>query len=193
MSKKFETQKRIALKRLEDAREEGKADEDIAKLLDLINALPDFYTTSSCAGRICLLETPKKHDKLQSNWLGKWHTHVSLNDITSALKNHKRHVVYLQAECPILHVMARDLESAQRILFAAQESGFKRSGIQAINPERVAVEICSTEVLEVPVAEEGRRLVNDIYLAYLVNIANIKFDSGREKLTRLQNRLENGI
>jgi len=186
-------QRAKAMKQLADARKEGKADDDIAELVDLINADKDFYTTSSCAGRICILQTPKEHDKLESDWLGKWHRRVTLKDLQGALKKHDKYVAYLQSECPILHVVARDLESAKKILFAAQQSGFKRSGIQAVNPERVLVEICSTESLEVPLAEGGKRLIDDVYLSYLVSIANTKFDSGRKKLARLQTKLKHGI
>jgi len=187
---KFDMQREKAMKQLAEARKEGKADEDIAELVDIINSDKDLYTTSSCAGRIAVLETPQEHNKLESEWLGKWHRKIVLNDLEEALKKHTKYVAYLQSECPILHVVARGLPAAEKILFAAQMSGFKRSGIQAVNPERVLVEICSTESLEVPLAENGEKLVNLVYLSYLVNIANIKFSSGRDKLARLQARLK---
>ncbi len=190
---RFTVQKGNAMKQLAEAREEGKADEDIAGLVDAINSYDGLYTTSSCAGRVCILQTPKKHDKLRSEWLGKWHRKVTFKDLKDALGKHKKYVAYLQSECPILHVAAKDLDGAQKILFAAQQSGFKRSGIQAINPERVMVEICSTESLEVPLAEAGKRLVDDIYLKYLVTIANYKFASGREKLARLEGKVKAGL
>ncbi len=190
---KFDMQRDKAMEQLAEARAEGKADEDIAELVDLINSDKNLYTTSSCAGRICVLETPREHVKLDSEWLGKWHRKVTLQDLEGALKKHTKNVAFLQSECPILHVVARDLKSAERILFAAQNCGFKRSGIQAINPERVLVEICSTESLEVPLADEGKRLVDDEYLEYLVDIANTKFSSGRKKLERLQKRMKTGI
>lgn len=189
---RFDMQRGKAMKQLAEARKEGKADTDIAELIDLINSDKDLYTTSSCAGRVCILETPREHVKLDSEWLGKWHRNVTLQDLQEALKKHTKNVAFLQSECPILHVVARDLASAEKILFAAQQSGFKRSGIQAVNPERVLVEICSTESLEVPLAEGGKRLVDDDYLVYLVDIANTKFLSGRKKLERLQESMENG-
>lgn len=187
---KFDMQRDKAMKQLSEARKDGKADEDIAELVDIINSNKDLYTTSSCAGRVAVLQTPQEHNKLESEWLGKWHRKVTLQDLEGALKKHTKYVAYLQSECPILHVVARDLKAAEEILFAAQNCGFKRSGIQAINPERVLVEICSTESLEVPLAENGKMLVDGVYLYYLVNIANIKFSSGRDKLARLQARLK---
>jgi tRNA wybutosine-synthesizing protein 3 len=190
MVNKFDMQRDKAMKQLAEARKRDEADKDIAGLVDLINSNRDFYTTSSCAGRIAVLQTPKGHDKRESKWLGKWHHEIGLQDLKGALGKHDGDVVYLQSECPILHVVSRDIENAEKILFEAQQSGFKRSGIQAINPERVLVEICSTEILEVPLAEDGEILVEDTYLDYLANIANTKFLAGREKLRRLEERLE---
>ncbi|MBN2518755.1 MAG: hypothetical protein JXB14_07940 [Candidatus Altiarchaeota archaeon] len=190
MKTKFDMQREKALKQLADARAEGKADEDIADLIDLINSNKDFYTTSSCAGRISLLQTPREHDKLESGWLGKWHRKVTLQEVKEALSKHDKYTVYLQAECPILHVVARDLESAKELLFKAQQSGFKRSGIQSINPERVLLELLSTEHLEVPIAEGKKILVDDEYLKFLVDVANTKWEKGREKLKRFLDSLE---
>jgi tRNA wybutosine-synthesizing protein 3 len=190
---KFDQQRENAMNQLAEARKNGETDDDIADLIDLINSNENFYTTSSCAGRVAVLQTPKEHDKLKASWLGKWHHKVTLQNLQEALKKHDEYVVYLQSECPIIHVVSKTLEGAEKILFAAQECGFRRSGIQAINPERVLVEICSTEMLEVPLAEDGKMLIDDIYLGYLVNIANTKFSSGREKLSRLQTKIKNGI
>ena len=178
------------MKQLADARMEGKADEDIADLVDLINSDDNLYTTSSCAGRIAVLQTPKDHDKLESKWLGKWHHEVSLEDLKDALKKHDRYVVYLQSECPILHVVARTNGDAQKILFKAHECGFKRSGIHSLKEERILIEICSTEILEVPLAEDCKMLVSEDYLEYLVGVANTKFRAGRKKLARLEEKLK---
>ena len=152
--------------------------------MKLINSKKDFYTTSSCAGRICLLQTPREHDKLKSKWLGKWHKKVTLQNVKEALAKHEKYTVYLQAECPILHVVARDIESASELLFLAQQSGFKRSGIQSVNDERVLLEILSTERLDAPIAENGKVLVNDGYLEFLVEVANTKWARGRGKLSK---------
>jgi len=189
MKTKFDMQRDDAMKGLAKAREEGKADEDIASLVDAINSKKDLYTTSSCAGRICVLQTPMVHDKLKSEWLGKWHREVTLQEVKEALAKHeqsKEDIIYLQAECPILHVVARDLDAAKRLLKLAQESGFKRSGIQAVNKERVVLEILSTEQMEVPLAEGGAVLVDDDYIDYIIKVANAKLRTSRKKMTKLE-------
>jgi tRNA wybutosine-synthesizing protein 3 len=90
---RFDVMRDNAMKQLVEAREEGKADEDIAGLVDAINAKEDFYTTSSCAGRIAILQTPLVHDKLTSEWLGKWHGEVTQQESKEALGKHTKEVV----------------------------------------------------------------------------------------------------
>jgi len=51
------------LKSLEDAYAEQKVDEGVLQILELINGIEGFYTSSSCAGRIVLLEIPHLGDK----------------------------------------------------------------------------------------------------------------------------------
>jgi tRNA wybutosine-synthesizing protein 3 len=186
----FKMQRDKAMKQLAEARKEGKADEDIAVLVDIINFHENLYTTSSCAGRICLMQTPRVHDKLESKWLGKWHGEVEFNELNDALAEHDKGVVYLQAECPILHVVTKDLDSAKDLLFKAHTCGFKRSGIHSISPGRNVLEILSTESMEAPIAEDGAIFVNDEYLEFLRQIANIKLRSGRVKIGRLENELK---
>lgn len=186
----FEMQRDKAMKQLAEARKEGKADEDIAALVDLINSHENLYTTSSCAGRICLMQTPRIHDKLESKWLGKWHREVEFKELKDALAGHDKGVVYLQAECPILHVVAKDLDSAKDLLYNAHTCGFKRSGVHAISLGRNVLEILSTESMETPIAEDGTVFVNDDYLEFLKQIANIKLRSGRAKIGRLENELK---
>jgi len=191
-SPKWVMNRKNAMDQLARAREEGKADEGIRNLVDKINSNPDLYTTSSCSGRICLLETPKEHSKLESRWLYKTHSEAQFDDVLNVLEKNKKEIkntVYLQAECPILHVVAKELDSAKKILFLALQSGFKRSGIQSIQKDRIVIEICSTETLEVPIAEAGEVLVKEDYLRYLVDIANMKWRRGQEKLKRFCNLL----
>ncbi len=61
--KEFFDAKEIALKSLMEASIEGKVDEGIVSILDQINKIQGFYTSSSCAGRIVLLEIPQIGDK----------------------------------------------------------------------------------------------------------------------------------
>ncbi len=182
-------QRKKALLQLDEARARGEADEKIGELVDAINSSESMYTTSSCSGRITVLETPACHEKILAHWLGKWHDKVTAKDILDALSKHKKNVAYLQSECPIIHIACKDVVTADSLVLAGRESGFKRGGILSVRPERVMVELCSTENLEVPIGKDGKSLVSEDYTHLLTDIANIKLVAGWEKIENLKARL----
>lgn len=171
--------------KLEEAKKDGEVDVEIIPLLDLINSLEDFYTTSSCFGRISLL-----HDvgsKRDDDWLGKWHRRVEFDEVVDALgKIPENGIVWFKYEPAILHLVARDLEGAAEILRIVRNFGFKKAGIMALKDERNMVEICSTERIDVPLAEHGRLLVDMTYIRYLIKLANKQFERGRKRLKMLE-------
>lgn len=62
----------------------GKWDERIKKLCEKVNNLNNFYTTSSCSGRIILMMEQEKKGK--DLFLKTWHDKISLNILKSDLK-----------------------------------------------------------------------------------------------------------
>jgi len=85
MDSRFHNQKAHAVDKFRNAAKEELVDTDIIPLLEFINSLEDFYTTSSCAGRISLIRDPGT--KTENAWLGKWHSVVRFEDIVQRLKN----------------------------------------------------------------------------------------------------------
>jgi len=69
----FLENKKNALQKLDKAKIENKVDIGILPILDIINSLNEYYTTSSCFGRIVLLELPVIGDKKNAKFIGKWH------------------------------------------------------------------------------------------------------------------------
>ncbi|RLF92142.1 hypothetical protein DRN82_00495, partial [Thermococci archaeon] len=57
-TKNFERAKKEALMSLEIALRRGEVDEDIIPLLEKINSMENYFTTSSCSGRISVMEMP---------------------------------------------------------------------------------------------------------------------------------------
>ena len=51
----FEISKRNAIKKIDFSRK-GSIDEPIKDLVELINNCDNYFTTSSCSGRVCLFE-----------------------------------------------------------------------------------------------------------------------------------------
>ncbi|MFH0863427.1 MAG: hypothetical protein V1875_10440 [Candidatus Altiarchaeota archaeon] len=175
-----------ALNNLAAAERLGDMDVELKPLLDAINSMPDYYTTSSCAGRVVLMED--LGSKKDSRFVGKWHSKVSSDEVLELLTP-KKGVVWFRYESPILHVMARTMEKAEEFLLLCRESGFKRAGIQSLKEERILIEVLSTERIDAPVMAGEKLLVPAEYVRYLVEQANKKHEAGAKKLEKLLKRL----
>ncbi len=167
----------------ERAKKEGKIDGDILPLLEKINEKENYVTLSSCSGRILVIDLDNFGDKKNSEFLGKWHVFANFEEVFESVNRCKRQGWLIQ-DPPIIHVACRDLLSARNLVAVANNSGFRRSGI--ISLQNYVVEIASFERLELPVAINGKRIVEENYLRIVVEIANKKLRSGKRKIERLE-------
>ena len=160
--------KQEILNKLEDARSMDLVDEEVLPLLDAINSLEDAVTTSSCSGRVQLIQVPDLGDKLGSNILGKWHRTVSSEEVLEALEKWDGEgQVHLLVQPLLVHLRCRDLETAVRLRNFAQESGMKFSTIRSVKLGRnneplefgIVVEFLGTERMEVPLQGKDRDLL----------------------------------
>ena len=187
--KEFLDAKEKLLNSLEKAKSENKVDEGIKKILKLLNKSDDYYTSSSCAGRIVLIELPSIGDKKGAVFLGKWHRKVEYSEVWEVAKKTKTGILYLLAQSPIMHVGANTHKAADNLLKTAISCGFKNSGAKSTGC-KIIVEICSTERLDSPIGKDGKLFCNEEHLILLVNIANEVLDRSRRKLHRLEDKLE---
>ncbi|MBN2250757.1 MAG: hypothetical protein JW724_01610 [Candidatus Altiarchaeota archaeon] len=189
MGNKFKVRKKYALEKLSGAGAEGEVDEAMLPVIKLFNSLDGYYTTSTCAGRIVVF-----HDvgtKQGSTWLGKWHREVEPAEVLDAIKDFPRKgIVWFLHEPSIIHVVCRNLEDAANLLALARESGYKKTGIQSLNDERIIVEICGTERIDAPLAVDGRVIAGADYVTELVALANGKMEKGLLRLKRLEGDLK---
>ena len=98
--------------------------------------------------------------------------------------------MWLSVEPPILHIVAKDLEAAKRMLIIVRQCGFKHSGIQGLRDKRILIEVLSTEKMEVPLIHDGKWLIRINEIAYLVDLANLFLVRGKSRLNRLKGRLK---
>lgn len=188
--KNFELQKRIAMEKLEDALRKNLVDGDIISLLEKINSLESYFTTSSCSGRIVVMEMPDLGDKLNARWLGKWHREVSPEEVKAALASHNGGMLWFMLHSPILHVASRSLEDAVKLLNLGIQSGFKNSSIKSVSHKKLIVELYSTERLDVPLGEDGEIWIDDGYLERIVGMANRQLRRAKGKLSKLEGEIE---
>ncbi len=188
--KNFDEQKAKAMDSLRKALAEDKVDRDIIVLLDKINALDNYFTTSSCSGRISVMEMPHFGDKLNSVWLGKWHREVTVEEVLEAIGKHRSGQLWFLVRSPILHVAARTMEDAVKLLNLSIGLGFKYSNIKSVSHKKLLVEIRSTERMDVPLGEDGELWVSEEYIGRIVSLANAQMRRFKGKLKRLEEEIE---
>ncbi len=183
----WEGEKRRRLRRLEEAIERGEVDGPAIPVLEAINALPDYCTTSSCSGRVIVLHEPEVGDKRRAEFLAKWHEPpVDVDRVREAVRRAPDEgITWLKAQPPLFHVLCRDLEAARRLRAVASEAGFKASSIRSIKDTKVVVEILGSERLETPVKVHGRETVREEAWPHLIGLCNRLLTRGHDRLKRL--------
>jgi len=178
---------RFRMRLIEDVRL-GRVDFDIVDFLLAFNELRDYYTTSSCSGRVILARTPRlSYSKSEGIFraLGKWHRPVIAEEVLSSLGEASGDV-WLIVRAPIIHIAARDMESASRLQRIMQRAGFKRGGIISTDP--IILEAQGEDRAEIPLVVNGEWLIENIDKA--VDIANEILIFGKLRLARLIRLIE---
>lgn len=200
---------------LMDKSPKGSVDEGIRSLVDLINAHPSFSTLSSCSGRISLFDPSHaatsisgRGDELEymdsstgkghGAWIISSHARISFQQLKVSLDEHSKntkcnHELLFKHEPLLLHVAASNMNRARQLLTIALNLGFRESGL-VVTHKRITVAIRSHSlVLNLPIASSGALRPPDAYLEALVDIANERFDTNTNKLTRLEESIEESL
>ena len=181
----FDLQKHDVLQRKDNSKK-GAVDKEVAKLLEIINSKKNYYSTSSCSGRIMLLKLSKTKRKDHSDWLLASHQPVAFNKLKASLKELPEEEVWFRSEPFIAHIACRTLEDAKNYIGICNTAGFKHSGIIAFG-NRIIVESYGTDFIDAIVAKNKKLLCDESYLKILLSAANKKLKSNLEKIKRLEN------
>lgn len=181
----FDRDKGRAIDNLFRALERGVVDPDAIPLLSLLNSFEDYYTTSSCSGRIQLAATYLPGEKFRMLVIAKWHRPILTEELVQAVRACKHADIWLSVQGPIFHVVCRHLESALKLLAAAREAGFKHSGIMWVS-DHVVVEIVSADRVETPLKLNGVQVVYEDVLEEFVARANAVLKRAKERLSALE-------
>ncbi|MFC2135613.1 hypothetical protein ACFLTH_13445 [Bacteroidota bacterium] len=187
----FKLDKEKTLKRMltNDQSNKGSVDKLIKPLVDKINNLKDYYTTSSCSGRVIVIKVPKNGKKKDAEFLYRTHEFASAKKILTCLKNLKTdESVWFRQEPAIVHVATRTLEEASNFLRTVRPIGFKRGGLFEVD-KRFLIESVSTERIDAMLAKDGKVLVSDEYIEILVEEANKRLERTWEKTKKLESEI----
>ncbi|XP_048353691.1 tRNA wybutosine-synthesizing protein 3 homolog isoform X4 [Sphaerodactylus townsendi] len=200
----FKSWKEQRLSRVDGSRK-GSVDEPIAGIVQLLNDQDCFCTTSSCSGRVVVLEQPPlcspteptsgfEIQKQNCTWLMVTHQICTLEDVLTALQKATNDAIF-KFEPFVLHVQCRELQDAQLLHTVAIEAGFRNSGITVGRKGKIMMAVRSTHCLEVPLSQKGKLMVSEEYVDFVVHVANQKMKENRRRIDRfyscLQFALEN--
>ncbi|XP_041512754.1 tRNA wybutosine-synthesizing protein 3 homolog [Microtus oregoni] len=178
-----------------DLSRKGSVDEDAVAVVELLNSREEFFTTSSCAGRILLLDGSPNGSGVQKKhccWLLVTHKPCVKEDVMAALQGATSSAV-LKFEPFILHVQCRTLQDAQTLHSVAIDSGFRNSGITVGKRGKTMLAVRSTHGLEVPLSHKGKLMVTEEYIEFLLTIANQKMEENKRRIERFYNCLQHAM
>ena len=190
----------------------GHVDQRAKAIVGLVNRHKDFYTTSSCSGRVSLFADPTTSTKAGGLKGGEWvyvsHEPAEAGAIVAAVREKLGEDPEDEDECEkkanetsqgidpecslvlrfepfILSVEASSVEHGGRFVAAARDAGFRESGITG-NDRRVVCSIRCSIRMETHVVSRGVRLVSDLAIRELVRIANEKWNANKLRAERLE-------
>jgi len=177
----FQNRKKTYLNKL-DKSKKGQLDKKITNLISFINKKENYFTTSSCSGRVVLWTGSGKKNETQ--WLK-----VSHNSINKSFFNNlKKELVWLRLEPFILHVCCKDLNSANKLLNQAKQI-FKKSSILSLS-NKIIIEIKGSEFLEIPLTKNNEFIIKKENLDFLTNLINQKLKNIHQKISSFYQKLK---
>lgn len=186
----FVQKKRAVLVKLEDAKYQGEVDREVYDLLDTINDLEKFYTTSSCAGRFVIMAKNKVRDKYNTSYFFKTHNPEEIINCIDLEYDQEYGELWLMLEAPNFHIICNSIESANKIHKSALNSGLGYSKIQSVKPSFV-VEILGTGRVATPIGKNSDILIEELYFKYLLNVAKSIMEEDQKRLKTWEEQLKN--
>jgi len=168
---------------------EGRTDVDILDLLNLINSSQNYYTLSSCSGRIQIIEGRNYSKRKELRSIAKFHYGITKDDLINSFQNIKGDYAWISLQPPIIHIAAKSLDDAIKLLKIARASGFKHSGIQSKNPDRYVIELNSSFRLDIPLRYKGVNLIKQEDIELLVELLNENLKSAKECIIKFKENL----
>ncbi|MEM2025379.1 MAG: hypothetical protein QXW94_03730 [Desulfurococcaceae archaeon] len=193
-SDEWKSRKRLFWGKIWSDLEIGYLDRDLLPLLLTINRDSDLYTTSSCSGRIVVMDSLYPWSREETGVVFKSHTPVKVEelDFLYSLKPYKN--VWINVTGPILHVYALSSKKAVALLKTARRLGFKHSGVLSASKRRgYFLELITGIYISQLILGRSGVIVNRESLFPLVDILNQSLLEGKLRLESLYAELSNAL
>lgn len=167
---------------LEDV-EIGYADKDIVDFIKCVFTKKKVYTSSSCSGRITIVDSAYPWLRDESYVIFKKHEPVTVEEVLNVIKHDPLYRFWLISSGPIIHFIAIDIDAANRILKTAREAGFKHSGVISFSESGIVVEVVSGTWTPFLLKDGAKPVANDI--ERVIALANEILIEGKKRLDKL--------
>lgn len=196
----FKKQKLNILSRV-DLSLKGSIDEPIKPLVDTINSSPYYCTTSTCSGRVTLIEKSVDNSNVKQNL--KFHLrahdlvdHDHINRLVrDFIDSHSDgQCLWLKFEPFIVHILCCDLTNSKSIIRLALDSGCRNSGITFTKNEGTYMAaIRSTSAMEVPICWSDGFKPDESYIKFLCEESNYRLSTNFERLEKFHTMVRREI
>jgi len=188
--KRFEMVKEHHKNTFEKAKKDGKMDKEFISLCNFLTKSKNYFSASSCAGRITLVGLDMNESKKESAFHRNWHRKVKFGEVREGIEAYDGEVLWFKQEPIIFHLGTNNLVNSKPILVACEKAGVKRSGIKVAKEGKFIIEIVGTHQINLPVRENGETKIDNTYLKYLVTKANQKFVKNQKSLKKLEKEMK---
>lgn len=170
---------------------EGKADKQMISLCRYISKTKNFFTSSSCSGRIVLLDLAREGSKKEAAFHSKWHRKIKLKELKKELnRKQKEEELWFKLDPFILHLGANSLENAKKILKTTKKTGIRRAGIMVAQEGKFIVELIGTQTMAFPVKTQAKVLLGEEYLSKALEKANQKLEKNYKQLKEFERNVK---
>ncbi|MEM1873498.1 MAG: hypothetical protein QXS85_04485 [Acidilobaceae archaeon] len=172
-----------------DERIVGYLDPGAEALIEALNKPPLLLTTSSCIGRITVVEGEEHWSRRRARVVYKTHDPITVEEVSRVLRRGFESL-WLKVSGPIVHFRTLRLSCAFYALSAARRHGFKHSGVVSKHPRLgYAFEVMSSVQMIAPLRLRGVDLVSEEALELLVSESNALLEKSRRRLDALAREL----
>lgn len=183
---RFEMVKKTHKKSLEKAIKEKKADKQMMPLCKFVSETKNYFTSSSCAGRIILLQLPKEENKKDASFHRKWHRKVKETELWNGIHDKTIGEIWFKLDPFILHIGTNTLENAKKILTIMKKTGIKRGGIIVAKPGKFLIELQGTQTIAFPTKKDEKIITGKEVMKYMLKRANQKLEKNYTLLKKLE-------
>lgn len=169
-----------------DALKEKKADPQVISICRFFAKTRHFFTSSTCSGRIVLLNVNEKESKKEAAFHSKWHRKITTKELARELEKPSENELWFKMEPFIMHIGTDSIENSKKLLRATRECGIKRGGIQVLKEGKIIFEITGTQYISCPAKKNDEILLDKKYLGLLVKKANQKISKNYELLKKFE-------